>query len=212
MVLLDIFSQTIQGVGEYFSGMTAYDLTVQAVGLVAMFFCIAAFQAKKRNTILVMQMIGMGMWTLHFLLLGEYAGAAMNGLAVVRAVFYVQREKHEWANSKIIPAVFVALFIGAGLFTWYLGDDMWYLPSIAMTITSIGLFFRNEQTVRKINLFSSPPWIVYNAFAHSVPAVFTESMTMVSVIIALIRYRKKKNDCSDEIASEADDKATDEVK
>ena len=188
------FASVWDRIVEFFASMTGYDLLVQVVGIIAMIFCIAAFQAKKRNNILIMQMIGMGMWTLHFLLLGEYAGAAMNGLAVARAAVYVQREKHKWAYSKIVPAVFVALFIGAGLFTRYLGDDMWYLPVIAMTITSIGLFFKNEQTVRKINLFSSPPWIVYNAFAKSVPAVFTESMTMVSVIIALIRYRKKKDD------------------
>lgn len=191
---MSIIENITNGIINFFSSMTPKDLIVQAVGIIAMIFCIGAFQAKKRNTILLLQMIGMGMWALHFILLGEPAGAAMNGLAVLRAVVYVQREKHEWANSKLVPAAFVVLFIGAGLFTWYLGDSMWYLPSIAMTITSIGLFFKNEQTVRKINLFSSPPWIVYNAFAHSVPAVFTESMTMVSVIIALIRYRKKKSE------------------
>ena len=82
---------------------------------------------------------------------------------------------------------------------------MWYLPAIAMTITSVGLFFKNEQTVRKINLFSSPPWIIYNAFAKSVPAVFTESMTMVSVIIALIRYRKKPGMTAEESEREDED-------
>ena len=189
---MGFFTVIAEKITSFFSGMTPFDIFVQAVGIVAMFFCIAAFQAKKRNTILFMQMVGMGMWALHFFLLGEYAGCAMNGLAVLRAAVYVQREKHKWANSKLVPAAFVCIFIAAGLVTWYLGDTMWFLPSIAMTITSIGLFCKNEQTVRKINLFSSPPWIIYNALAKSVPAVITESLTLVSVIIALIRYRKKQ--------------------
>lgn len=173
-------------------------IIVQLCGICAMIFCIGAFLTKSRKTILIMQIIGMGMWTIHFLLLGEYAGAAMNGLAVARALVYVRRGKQKWADSKLVPAIFVAVFLAAGLFTWYLGDDLWFLPAFAMTVTSIGLFFKNEQTMRIINLFSSPPWIVYNVFAHSLAAIITESLTMVSVIAALIIYERKKKTPVDE--------------
>ena len=171
---------------------TFFNIIVHSVAVVAMIFCIGAFLKKNRKTILIMQIVGMGMWTIHFLLLREYAGAAMNGLAVVRALVYVQRGRFKWANSKIIPAVFVTAFISAGLITWQLGDDLWFLPAIAMTVTSVGLFFKNEQTMRVINLFSSPPWIIYNVFAHSPVAVITESLTLVSVVAGLTIYSRKK--------------------
>ena len=170
---------------------TMLPIVIQICGIGAMIFCIGAFLTKNRKTILLMQVVGMGLWTVHFLLSGNYAGAAMNGLAVVRALVYVNRDKYKWANAKPVPVISAAIFIGVGLFTRYLGDNLWFLPAIAMTITSFGLFFRDEQKMRFINLFSSPPWIVYNALAPSIPAVITESLIMVSVIVALILYRKK---------------------
>ncbi len=179
--------------GAFFKIDSVGDAVALAAGMIAMIFCIGAFQAKNRKTILVIQMIGMCMWAVHFALKGNYAGSAMNGLAVLRALVYVQRDRCRWASSKLIPAAFICIFAAAGAATYFCGGDkMWYLPSIAMSITSVGLFCKNEQTVRVINLCSSPPWIIYNTIAQSAPAVFTESFTMVSVLIALIRYRKKK--------------------
>lgn len=182
---------------SFFAIETLADGVALAAGLIATVFCIAAFQAKNRRTILVIQMIGMCLWVVHFLLKGNYAGAAMNGLAVIRSLVYVRRGRSRWADSRIIPAFFIALFIGAGIATYYVGGEVdrhfWFLPVIAMTITSIGLFCKNEQTVRVINLFSSPPWIAYNTLCRSAPAIFTETFTMVSVFIALLRYRTKKS-------------------
>ena len=168
--------------------------------ILAMAFCIVAFLLKNRKTILVAQLIGMAMWSVHFFLMGEYAGAAMNGLAVARSLVYVQRDRHKWANSKFVPAAFVFIFIAAGVTTRFIGnivpgmnnDYMWWLPTIAMTITSIGLFFKNEQTMRALNTFSSPPWIVYNVLAKSPLAVITESLSLLSVLLGLIIYGRKK--------------------
>lgn len=179
--------------GAFFKIGSVSDAIALAAGIIAMIFCIGAFQAKNRKTILVMQMVGMGMWAVHFAIKGNYAGSAMNGLAVLRALVYVQRNRRAWADSKLIPAAFICIFAVSGAATYFWGGDtMWYLPVVAMTVTSVGLFCKNEQTVRVINLFSSPPWIIYNAVAQSAPAVFTETFTMVSVIIALVRYRRTK--------------------
>ncbi len=186
-VIRNIFVSLI----DHFAAMT---LPEKLTGILAMIFCISAFLLKNRKAILVVQLIGMGLWTVHFFLLHQYAGAAMNGIAAIRGLVYVQRGRFKWTESKIIPEVFIVLFIGAGLFTFfYGGDNNFWLPVIAMTITSIGLFFKDEQRVRLISLFSSPPWIVYNALAGSIPAVITESLVMLATFLGLVIYRKKKN-------------------
>ena len=183
-------------ISELTANITPVYIIAQSIGIMAMILCIASFQGKKRNTILILQMIGMALWTLHFTLLGGYAGAAMNGLAAIRAIFYTQKGKKKWADSILLPVIFIVLFWAAGVITFLTTEDglFCFVPSIAMTITSVSLFFKKEKLVRIFTFFASPVWIVYNLHAGSFPGVITESFIMVSILVALFRYREKKTE------------------
>lgn len=167
-------------------------IIVQAIGVVAMILTIMCYQLKKRNHILLMQYSGNALWVVHYFLLGTFTGLIMNALNVVRGIIYSIDKK--WAKSYIWIFIFSALSIALGVLTY----EAWYsvLPIVGTVIATIALRIRDENTLRKVYIFSVPLWIVYNAIVFSIPGTVSATFTLVSIVVALIRFngftRKKE--------------------
>lgn len=173
---------------NFFTQNTAGQIIVQAIGVVAMALTILCYQLKKRKYILLMQYSGNALWCVHYFLLGAPTALIMNALNVFRGIIYAIDKK--WAKSVIWVIVFLAASVTFGILTF----TAWYsvLPIIGTVIATIALRIGDENTLRKVYIFSVPPWIVYNILAHSVPGAVSSAFTLVSLIVALIRYDKPK--------------------
>ena len=86
---------------------------IQLIGFVAMGLGIGSFQAKRRTTILAVQIVGSLLWCLQFFLLNSPAGLANNAIGILRNTVYSQKEKHAWVNSRLVPAFFILLVLAA---------------------------------------------------------------------------------------------------
>jgi len=165
-------------------------VTAQVVGIMAMGLNIFSFQSKRRNSILIVQLLGSVLWTTHFLLLASPTGAAMNIVAIIRNFLYSQKGKRKWASSPILPAIIIALFIACGLMTYQ--GFISILPIVGMTASSIALFITDERKIRFLSLLVSPPWLIYDAYSSSIGGVLSETFTIISILVAIYRFDLKK--------------------
>ncbi len=157
----------------------------QIVGFVGTALLFISFQQKKRRGILFFQICAGAVFVLHYILLGAYTGAALNFVGFTRSIVFYNSDK-KWAKSPAWLVMYIVISAVSGVLTW----AEWYsiLPAIAMMLTTVSYWLKNETKIRLVTFPSSPCWLVYNALAGSVAGIITECIVMSSLIIAIIRY------------------------
>lgn len=66
------------------------------------------------------------------------------------------------------------------------------LPVIGMIAINIGYRLKKASDVRKCGLVSSPAWLIYNFAAGSWGAIICEIFTLISILVGMFRYDKRK--------------------
>jgi hypothetical protein len=109
----------------------------------------------------------------------------MNIIGLFRTLlFYFENKK--WFRPYIFTTVFLSIFIYIGVSTW---SDIYSLfPILAMVDSTLCLNIKKEKWFRIFNFPASPLWVVYGIYSRSYPEIIGESVAMVSIIIAIIRY------------------------
>ena len=159
----------------------------QVIGFIATGIAISSFQAKRRLTLIGMQTVSNLLWMVHYLMLGSLSAVFANLIGTVRNVIYGLRGKYKFADSKIVPAVSIIAFIISGVFTYTNPFDI--LPMLAMIFASIAFFVKEEKLIRYISVFIAVSWLTFGIYAGSIAGIVSDGSTLVSIIIAIIRYR-----------------------
>lgn len=176
-------------------------IIAQAVGIVAMFFMIFSFQQKKTGGILVFQMIGTLLFSVNFLLLGEYIGCILNFLGFLRSILFLK--KKEWhTDNNLWLAIFTAGYVGAYVLTFTVfGAELTVPNLILQCLPVLGMFFghlslrcEDPAKLRKIFLASACSWLIFNVIVVAIGAILCESFNIVSILVAMARFDRKKED------------------
>ena len=163
-----------------------YLMIAQTVGIVGMILVFLSFQINSKKNILFFQILSSLVFGVHFFMLNAFTGVAMNAVSIFRNSIFYQSEKHAWARHKAWIAVFILLYTGMGLLTW----DNWFsiLLMISMVTTTFAFWETNPTRIRLLYFPGSPCWLVYNITNGSVAGIITESFSIISLIIAFIRF------------------------
>ena len=159
----------------------------QVIGLIAMGCGIISFQSKKRISILVLQTTSNFLWVLQYLLIGAYSAVVANALGIIRNVIYLFRGKSKFADSKIVPLVFIGLFVISGIITYETPFDI--LPVIAMVFSTVAFFVTNENKIRWLSIAVTLSWLTFGISAGSISSMISDGTNFISIVVALIRYR-----------------------
>lgn len=167
------------------------NILIQGVGFGGAAFNFFSFQQNKRKRIIGFQIVAALLFIAHYLLLGflkspdAFTGAALNFIGLTRSIVFINSDK-KWAKSPFWLVFYIIVSAIAGILTW----ESWYsfLPPMAMILTTISYWMKNETKIRLITFPSSPCWLIFNIITHSVAGVVTECIVMTSLIIAIIRY------------------------
>ncbi|MBQ9112739.1 MAG: YgjV family protein [Clostridia bacterium] len=65
------------------------------------------------------------------------------------------------------------------------------LPIAGVLLHTGAFWITNEKMIRRVSLAGSPFWLVYNFVSRAYGSAVGDILTMVSIIVAMIRYRKK---------------------
>ena len=75
-----------------------------------------------------------------------------------------------------------------------------------MVLSTVAFWIKDANLLRMVYFPSSPFWLVYNIASRSVAGILTESFSLVSLLIAFIRFqllgKKKKEENADALVSE----------
>ena len=172
----------------------------QAVGIVAMFFCIFSFQQKTPKGILILQTIGTLLFSLNYLLLGEYIGAILNLLGCIRALLFLKKEKWHTDNNWWL-AIFTAAYVGAYVLTFTVfGKEVTAANLALQCMPVLGMIaghfaFRSSKAsqIRRLSLIASSCWLVFNVIVLAIGGLLCETFNIISILVGMWRLDRKKN-------------------
>ena len=161
------------------------NILAQAIGCIGTVLFFISYQQKKKKNIMLFQIFGITMFTIHFFMLEAYSGFAMNLLGIIRAVV-IYFSGRKWADSRVWYYGFMVSYVVLGIAVW----EDWFsiLPIIAMILSTYAFYLTDETKLRLLTFPCSPSWLIYNVHHGSISGTITECFTMTSLIIAMIRY------------------------
>ncbi len=173
-----------------FENTDAQFIISQIISAIATLLLLLSFQQKTHKRIVLMQAVSGLLFGVQYMMLGAYEGMICNYIGTVRSVVYSFRGKSKLVDSIACPIVFAVIFVISGIVTYK--NIFSLLPIVAMFIASFVLWMPKTQQLRALTMPTSAMWLVYNAVSHSYVAVLTEVLNLISIIIALIRFRSGK--------------------
>lgn len=173
--------------------MDPITIVAQIVGVAAMASFCLSFQIKKNTGCVALQLLGGGLFCLHFLLLGSIGGFLMNLIGVLRAVLLLLGDR---THKPFVLGLLTALFVGGSVACYAFS---WDTPLVFVTCAGqiaglFGLWSRNDVKLRLTQFFcTSPAWIIYNVINHSVGGLLCEIFNMLSIAVYFVRTKWKRH-------------------
>lgn len=160
----------------------------QILGYVAVVFFFISYQIKDKKGLLIVQTIATGIICLNYLLLFGYTGLILNVICVIRNIAYYFKDK-KFLSSRIIPYIFAFIMIILGVLTWEGYYSLFII--IGLAVNTVCLSICNTNQLRVSVIFTCSFIITYNAFVGTIGGIISESMSILSSIIGLIRFHVK---------------------
>ena len=156
----------------------------QVIAAIGFLILLLSFWQKKKTKILFFQVISSLFYAMQYLLLLAFSGAAVNIIGVIRDILF--RNKN--IKRKILY-FFLIIYVAVGIFFWqgYLS----LLPILASLMYTIVIYQKRENDIRKGSLLVSLIWIIYNLSVNAHVALVTESILLISNVLAILNYRKR---------------------
>lgn len=173
----------------FFSNITAFDVLIEAIGVLGIIASIISFQCKKHSRLLLFRSANESLFALQYGLLGAYTGMAMNVIGVVRNIVFTELVKRK---KSTVPAriVFGAVFVVFVAVTWAGFKSL--LSGTAKVISTFAYGSTNFALTRVLIFITSTSWFVYNLLVKSYAGCACELLTIGSIIVSLIRYKSDK--------------------
>ena len=161
-------------------------ILIQGIGYLALLFVVLSFQRNSRPKLLFFMIIGLVLFVVHYALLGAWVGALLNLIEGGMTFVAYRKETDAWAQKRVWPYAFAALFIIAGVVVAKSYIDL--LPVIAQIVGTIAVWQTNPKRIRFIMLIPRPLWFTYNLFVGSYAGMTTEVIILLSVVIGAVRF------------------------
>ena len=164
----------------------------QILGFLAVSLYILSYQLKKRAHIVGVTCVSNVLYVLQYLLLGAFSGAVMDILSTVSSFLAAKKNAKRFKRyAKFVAVLTVIIILASGLIIAIMSKN-WVelLPIGGAVFPIIGLWCDNEQTIRKFGLIGAPFWMIYNFISDAYGAAIGSVISIISLIVALIRYKK----------------------
>lgn len=159
---------------------------VQGIGFVAVAFFILSYQMKSNRLLFLFQLIGCSIFVIQFGMLGAYTGALGLLINILRNVLLLKANNWTWVRNKLTMIGIIVLLAGFTVWTW--DGLVSLLPFFSVGVTTVGYWTDNAQKIRLSQLMGSPCTLLYDILVHSWGGALSESITLVSIIVSIIRF------------------------
>lgn len=161
------------------------------LGALAIILGFVGYQCKRRKTITWMQAAIDTCFGVQYFLLGAYTGTFMDVIGVIRNVTMASLSEDKKKRT-IFTGVFVALLVASCLFTW--AGPVSLLAMAGKTCSTVSFGVTNPKILRLLTVPSCVLWIIYDILCGSYTGIVYESIKLCSVLIALVRYDRRRKE------------------
>jgi hypothetical protein len=169
-----------------------YPILYNAIGVISIVLQFMIFQMKRKKQIVFVGILSDIGWLSYFALQGDFISGTANIIGIMSKIIILLQDKYKWAKSKLWNVFFVAFAVVFSILTFKVWMDVFAL--IACTLSILAFFMKDENNIRKVAL------LAYCAFACNsisklyIVALIADVTALISCIIALIRYKKKRTE------------------
>ncbi len=169
-----------------------YIILFNFFGVLAILTKVTEYQFKKRVVRFIICICASLCWLIYFVLQGQTVSALANLVSLLQVLVFMQRDKYEWAKSKI----WLIVFLMAQIAICVIGFKVWHdiFPPLAGIFGAIAYFVIDEKTYRYFALLNVIFWLL-NSIAKmpmTVLALVCDSTCTISGVIGLCRFYKRK--------------------
>ena len=150
---------------------------------VALFFY--SYQCTEKRKLVVVQTVATALSCVQYLLIGAFSGFALNVVCIIRNFAFNYRDKKQ-SKSLVVPVLFSLAMAVVSVFSWEGIHSLLITAGLVVNTMCMGIF--DAKDFRKTILISSSLILVYNVFALSYSGMLSESISLLSVVIGIIRY------------------------
>ncbi len=173
-------------------------ILAQVFGLFGSLSMIISMWQKTRKKMLWFLTFDNVFYTIHYMLLGAYAGAVNNVVGLFRTFTFGKKNTTEFYKKNYILYIVIALYAIFGVVT-YDGISSLF-PAIAAIIYCVVIWLDNPKNIRMGTAFMLLLWLLYNIGVKSYVGIITEGCLLISTVIAIVKIDilkikegKKKN-------------------
>lgn len=159
---------------------------IQIIGFIGYSILALSYFKKSKKEILFLEIIAYIMFTIHYYLLNGITGAICNFVGLIALIFLYLFDKTKY--KKILAYFFVIALIIINIITFQ--NIYSIFPMIASTIVIIS-FLMTENEIRKIGIIAAICWLIYAIIYKSYIAIIFEVLTLISVVVAFIKNKRK---------------------
>ena len=163
------------------------ELIGHCLGFISTGLFFYSYQRSKKRKLLIIQTVATALSCVQYLLIGAFSGFALNIVCIIRNFVFYHRDlnhRKDWTSPIIL-----SLIMGvASFFSWEGIHSLLITLGLVLNTMCMGMF--GAKNFRKTILASSSLILIYNIFAHSYSGMLSESISLISVIIGIIRYSK----------------------
>ena len=176
---------------EFFSNIKTIELVANIVGVCAVIMFVLSYQMKKRQNIVLCNVISRVLYVAQYLLLGAFEGAVLDIVGVFASVLAQNKD------SKYIKKYQTAVIIGVNVVIVAAGLLLYenvfsLLPMFGVLFHTGAFWFSNEKKIRFMSFAGSPFWFAYNFISGAYGSCIGDILSMVSIAISMYRYDFKK--------------------
>ena len=161
------------------------------VGFLAVASYLICFQLKSGKQIIACRIFSSLMYVLQYVLLFAFVGAAMDAAALFTNYIAYKKDTKIVSKYKIPILIFTNLsIIAVGLLLYE--NIFSLLPIAGVIFESSSSWMKREKMIRIVSLFAVPCWLIYNLVCGAYASAVGSVLAFISIISALIRYRKSE--------------------
>lgn len=155
----------------------------QFIGFLAFIIFVISVQQKSKSKILFLQIVSFLFYALQYLLIQAYPGMIVFIINMIRSIAFYQSTKKQKTN-KYLFFVFIFLSLICGIVTYEELFDI--LPIIAAVLSIIFTWQPSTKILRFGQIIICISWIIYDVFVLAYIGILTETIIIISTIIALL--------------------------
>lgn len=156
------------------------------LGFVAVGLFFYSYQVTSKRSLMIIQTVATALSCVQYLLIGAFSGFALNIVCIIRNFIFYFRDKNQ-RTDLASPIVLSLCIAAASVLSWEGVHSL--LITLGLVVNTMCMGICNAKVFRKTILVSSSLILIYNIFAFSYSGILSESISLVSVIIGILRYR-----------------------